>query len=695
MAQSPLRDAASVPLSELRMPGLYRAVAIRSPAARGRLLGVDLPRLGKDYRAVLAADIPGRNELKSFGVAVPLLASGRVAYKGEAVGLLVGPDLEALEELRDRVVVRVEEEEPFLDFGRFSSDQVLARRRLRLGDPELAFSVAAKIVEGDFEVGSQEHWYAEPQGAFAGFDYDKLLVVCGTQWPYHARDTVAGALGTAPDAIVVRTAPSGPHLDGRIWYPSLMAAHAALAAWLSRKNVLHVLSREEDFRVSPKRARFKAACRAALDGEGNLSALDVELAVNVGAYGPRAEELVARACLGAQGVYACPNLRVEGYAVATDTPPLGSLAGLGDAQANFVAERIAELAAEAGGRDPVQWRRANALRKGSAVPTGRSFGENLPLDELAALLGRMSDFDRKRAAYALAGRARGGDGPWRGVGMAFGRQLSGAFAGGAVPNAYSVEVRLDKDLRLSVRTSAVPGGASVTGIWRANAAAILGLETDAVSIEPPSTGDAPNSGPSVLSRNVTVVASLVERACQTVKRKRFREPLPIVARAAARVANPLVWEPEGAEGYPYGDAALGGAVVEVELDAFSLEPRATGIWIAAAPGRIHDERHARRTLENAAILALAQSAWERLDPSPAGLDDEAFAGYPLMPLAAAPPVAIEFLAEGRRAPARGIGELPFDCVPAAYANAVALAAGARFDELPLRGELVRERIGPR
>mgnify|MGYP002682523062 CR=1 FL=1 len=100
--------------------------------------------------------------------------------------------------------VLVEEEAPFLDFGRFSSDQVLARRALRLGDSELAFSVASRIVEGDFEVGSQEHWYAEPQGAFAGFDYDKLLVVCGTQWPYHVRDTVAGALGVPPAEIAER-----------------------------------------------------------------------------------------------------------------------------------------------------------------------------------------------------------------------------------------------------------------------------------------------------------------------------------------------------------------------------------------------------------------------------------------------------------------------------------------------------------
>ncbi|MBN1242541.1 MAG: molybdopterin-dependent oxidoreductase, partial [Spirochaetales bacterium] len=431
---------------------------------------------------------------------------------------------------------------------------------------------------------------------------------------------------------------------------------------------------------------------AALDGESNLSALEVSLAVNVGAYGPLAEELVARACLGAQGVYACPNVSIKGYAVATDTPPLGSLSGIGDAQSNFAMERIAELASAGANADPVEWRSRNRLRKGSATPTGTPFGEAWPFEETAAILRRMSDYDRKRASFALASRSNGAEGPWRGIGIAFARQLSGAFVGGSVPNSYSVEVALDKELRLSIRSSAVPGSASVEKIWRESAAGMLALDPADVTLEPPTTEDAPNSGPSVLSRNVTVVASLIERACATIKRRRFRDPLPIVARSTARVPNPVSWTDEGAEGAAFEGAALGGAVVEVELDAWSLEPRATGIWIAVAPGRLHDERHARRSLENAAVLALSQCAWERLDPSPDGLGVEAYAGYRLMPLAAVPPVGIEFIGEGKRTQARGIGELPFDCVPPAYANAVALASGVAVDELPVRGERVAERI---
>ena len=66
----------------------------------------------------------------------------------------------------------------------------------------------------------------------------------------------------------------------------------------------------------------------------------------------------------------------------------------------------------------------------------------------------------------------------------------------------------------------------------------------------------------------------------------------------------------------------------------------------------------------------------------------------MMPLTAVPPIGIEFIPEGRRAPARGIGELPFDCVPAAFANAVSLAAGIDIDALPVEGELVAERIRP-
>jgi CO/xanthine dehydrogenase Mo-binding subunit len=54
-----------------------------------------------------------------------------------------------------------------------------------------------------------------------------------------------------------------------------------------------------------------------------------------------------------------------------------------------------------------------------------------------------------------------------------------------------------------------------------------------------------------------------------------------------------------------------------------------------------------------------------------------------LPLEALPPIAIEFIDPSRHAPVKGIGELPFDAVPAAFISALSQAADAAFSSLPV------------
>src|SRR5208283_4982780 len=119
-----------------------------------------------------------------------------------------------------------------------------------------------------------------------------------------------------------------------------------------------------------------------------------------------------------------------------------------------------------------------------------------------------------------SGRA---DGPLRGIGLAFAYQGAGPFLSGDASNSYTVEATLDKDLRVRIFTSAAGGAGGVMDIWRGSAAGILGVGLESVSIAPPETDQVPDSGPSTLSRNVSVVNRLVERACEAIQKRRFRE----------------------------------------------------------------------------------------------------------------------------------------------------------------------------
>ncbi len=669
--------------------GLFHAALIRSPVARGKLRGVDAPKLNHGHVLIRAVDIPGCNRMEGYGDDPTILASDEVRYIGEPVAILAGPDKNSVDRLASECVVRVDARQGDYSYEKFSSERLAAKRTAVFGDPDGAFAKAAHIVEGAYRTGRQEHWYAEPQGAVASFAYDKMEIYTATQWPFHVRDTVAAVLDVRDEDIVVHPCEVGVHLDGKIWYPSLLSAYAALAALVCRKPVKLFLTREEDLLYSPKRPPSIIRHRAAIGPCGELLALEARAVVDVGAAAPFAEETLDRLCLGALGAYRCPNVRLEGFAVRTNTPPSGPFAGFGLAQAFFALERHATRVAATSGIDPVDWRKENAVSRGDLLPNGASLKEGVPASELIDSVVSMSDYRRKWASYELLKRGRDGrkDGPLRGIGIAFAYQGNGFLSNGSVAGSYSVETTLDKDGKLEIRTSAVSGSRETAALWRRVAAEALSMEDADVVIASNRTDEAPDSGPSSLSRNVTVVSRLIERCCVAVRKQRFRDPLPITVRRTVRAARGGA-KPDSA---PFQQFSWGAAVVEVELDPVLYVPTVRGVWFCVDGGKILSERKARSSLENAVVHALGWASRERIEPEGGSFKVGEPLRYDLALPAGAPPVKIDFLWTDSAVP-KGIGELPFSCVPAAFAEAVSQAAGVSFDSIPLDPRSIRDAL---
>jgi len=663
---------------------MLSVATVRSPVARGSVRSIAFPKLPAGYRSILPADIPGRNRIVSFGAEVPILAQDAVSYVGEPVALIAGPDPIRLEELVAGTKVFYESEEPFVNWESFSSEQVAAKRVAISGDPELAFSIAGSVHEETYTSGAIEHYYSEPQGAVAAYDYDKIAVWCATQWPYHVRDSVALAIGCRAQEVSVRPTRLGIHLDGKLWYPSLLACQAAVASIACGRPAKIILTREEDFRYSPKRARSSVSIRSALGPSGELTALDVRIAINVGAYGPLAEEILSQAVLSCSGAYACPNIRIEAYAVITNTPPMGAFGGLGASHSLFAIEAHANRMAQATGEDPADWKSRNVLHKGSLLLTGEPLKEEPPYEALLARVSAASDYRRKYAGYELVRKRRSGrsDGPLRGIGLALAYQGAGPFLSVEASNSYTVEATLDKDLLVRILTSAAGGAGGVMEVWRRSAADILGVGIEKVSVASPDTDQVPDSGPSTLSRNVSVVNRLVERACESVQKRRFRDPLPLTARSVYRVPKPIKWEGGQVSGAPFDTVAWACAVVELELDAWTLEPRMLGVWLCVDGGKVVAPDRAASSLRSSVADALGACLVERFDPS-ADAEGSAYFRYGLLPMQKLPPISIEFLEPSGREAVKGIGELPFDTVPAAFLSALAQAADSPFSSLPV------------
>ncbi len=666
-------------LSDFPREGAVYVGTVRSTVSRGSIASLSLPHLPRGFLAVTAKDIPGSAFLRAAEASVPVLAADTVSYRGQPIALIVGPDRLKVEEAIALTGVALIEEEPEFRFESCDSERVVSSARLAAGDVEAALQGSARVVEGEYRFGAQDHYYPEPQGAVAAFDYDKLVVFSSTQWPFHVRDSVASTLGVRREEIVVRPTSLACHLDGKLWYPSLLACHAALAAILSGSPAILTLSRTEDFLYTTKRAPCLVSLRAGIDAGGRLTALDARVMVNTGAYAPFADELASRTAKAVLGAYACPAVRVISRAVRTDLPPMGAFVGLGTGPAAFAVERLAEDCAIACDMDPSEWRALNAAPRGDKT-LGGTLKRAVPFTTIADRLLAISDYPRKRSSFELIRKRRPDPEipPGFGIGLAFAPQLAPGGFGRQGSETPAVELTLAKDLSLTIKTSLHPSGAATAELWKETAASLLDIKTSRVFLEPPSTETVPDSGPDAVSRGVTVVTRLIVSACEALSARRFRDALPLTARKAQRARSSRA-APES----PLDEASWGGAVVELELDPIDYAPLVRGIWLVAKAGRILSAESAMRTLKHDAAQALGLCIGECLDLSSGPPEPDDLWRYRLSRIKDAPRIVVDFIED--ESDPKGLGELAYTLVPAAFANALSQALDAPWNRLPLCG----------
>jgi CO/xanthine dehydrogenase Mo-binding subunit len=691
--------------------GSYFAVTIRSPIAKGYLKDIEVPPMPNAYTIIRSEAIPGVNQLEDF--LVPILAAKDLSYIGEPVAILLGPNEEKLREYAGQCKVIVEEEPPV--FSSHTPEAVLGERKIDLREDAIReVAEEAKItegiapgamtqeeaekgclkVQGIYKTGIQEHWYADPHGAIAVFSEGHITVYTASQWPFHVKRSVSQVLQLPPEAVLVEPSSLGMHLDGKLWYPSLVACHAALGSFIIKKPVKLILTREEDFRYSPKRNPVEIEIRSVLGNEGEPAETEIRVIADLGAQGVFTDELLDQTCLGCLGAYSFGQVRLEGSAVKTNVPPQGPLSGFGLSQGFFALERQVSRIADTLRQDPAEWRKNHIRRGNGELAIGVPL-EEPPLEPLIDAAAAISGYHRKWAAYELLRQHRRlsdwevKDAPIRGIGIALAYQGSGFLYSGKDQGVYAVESILGQDGSLEIKTSMISSHDSYIRIWREIAMEILSIEGEQVRIHLGNTDTAPDSGPGSNSRNLGIITRLVESSCWAIKKQRFQKPLPIRVRQTYEPVWKTPWEgkqPVPSEGlfdvHALTQLGWGAAVVEVEIDLAEYTPQIRGIWLGVDGGRLLSEERARLTLTQSAIHALGWASQEQLYYAEGKIPDSFIYNYDMPNLLDIPPIHIDFIRK-EEAPPKGIGELPFSTIPAAYIQAVSQAMDHPFEKIPL------------
>jgi len=641
-------------IDDITEKDMLHACVIRSASAAGEIVDIHIPEeVRKQFILVTASDIPAKKTVSFFNDTIPVLAEKEVRYQGEPILILAGTEEEeVLEAARE---IHIEYQETSQSAEKSEEEHLVFEKKSATGKPDAAFKAAARIVEGNYRTGIQRPGYSDPQGAVVKPGKKTVTVHSSTQWPFHVRDSVAQSLGRDAVSVVVSVPGVSPHLDGKIWFPSLVAVHAAVTAVKANKPVRLIIPREDDFFYGPRRAPVFIQHKTGLDEEGNITVMDIQVILDVGAYPVLAEEMLDRIINSISGPYATKALRIHGKIITSNNPPAGTFTGFGLNQCFFALETHANRLAEVGGNGPIEWRFANFRKKGISADQ---------LVPIIADVASRSDFDRKFAAYKMLKKQKEDNveerESLRGIGFSLGYQLSGLLHQEDEATAYSIVLRLDDNEKLHLLTSAIPGSKGTREFWKEIAGSILGIDTENVIVEAINSSLVPDSGPSILSHNVSVIPRLIERACQGIQKRRFRSPLPIEVKRTIK--------PAGSEsGHP---SSWGGAVVELDVHPHSYEVGLRGIWITIDCGRVINRESAVATIESGVLHSLEWLG--------AGLS-----GLPVVPR-----IFIEFVDSGKKNPPAGIGELAASMIPAAYSSALSQAAGYYIDSIPLQPEKI-------
>ena len=705
------------------MPGALHGATVRSAVARGRIKGiVKDPSFDWTGITIVTADDVPENVVALIEDDQPLLAKSEIRHMYEPIALVAGDDPGKVARAVAALKIDVEPLSPVLSMkdalsGReivWGKDNVQKRYLIehRLG-PGAGEDIASRIdacdvvLEGTYAVHHQEQLYIEPQGMIAWWDDAGVHVTGSLQCPYYVHKAMKRAFGLEADRVHIAQAVTGGGFGGKEEYPSIIAAHAALLAKKTGKPVRMIYGRAEDIEATTKRHPAECRIRTGCTKDGTLVALDFDCVMDGGAYVTLTPVVLSRGILHAQGAYAWKHARVAGRAVATNTPPNGAFRGFGAPQTIWAIERHMDRLAAKLGMDPLALRKKNLLAIGSTTVTGQTLKESVGVAECIERAVKESGYEEKRAKYAREGVVKRADGARvkRGIGVCVFMHGAGFTGSGERRLKGKVQVDLEKGGKLRIRTASTDIGQGTETVFRQIVADAASVPMSDVAFEQPCTTNVPDSGPTVASRTVMVVGTIVGQAARNVadKVQAARASGESFAAAGDRLlaAGPQTslvtyeppvqtqWDDDTYQGDAYPTYSWGCDIAEIEVDVDTFESKLLGFWAAQDVGKVLNPVLCAGQVEGGTLQAIGWALYEAVVWKDGKIMNPRMTNYVIPTSKDAPTfstILVEHPFSGSFTGAKGVGELPMDGGAPAVAAAVEQAIGVECNDLPLLPE---------
>jgi carbon-monoxide dehydrogenase large subunit len=722
---------------DVNRAGALHASVLRSPHAHARIAGIDVSAargaagvvdvvtaadLGAEVRIPMRMwSLPGMERLLQGP-----LASDVVRYTGEPVAVVVAESAYAAEDALDAIAVDYEVLAPVLDAERALDEgatilhpeagtNLAAGFTVEHGDLDAVFAEADLVVEERLVCGRHGAVPLEPRALLAEVeDESGRLVVWGVAKVVHTnRRMLAGLLGLEEERIRFVELEVGGGFGGRgEFYPEdFLIPFCALR--LGRP-VAWVEDRAENLRALNHSREQLHDIAIALRADGTLLGLRDRFFFNTGAYVRTHGTVVPGMTAGLlPGPYRWQAYRSVANLVVTNKTPAGTYRAPGRYEANFVRERIIDIAARRLGRDPADLRRQNLVAAAEMpykVGT-HTDGHPVVFDSGDYPLLLQDGLDRFRYDEMLAWRrAEPEPGRRRGIGIGFFVEKSGI----ARWEYARVSIAADGGTLVDVGSASV--GQGVRTVLAQVCAESLNVDYDDVTVRHGDTDIVPIGMGSFGSRASMLGGSAVAAAAEALRVRLIdsaAERLEVSADdlevgggrvtvrgspgAAVSFADLAAADPDLSEestfdspdmSFPYG---LHCVALEVDLETGAVD--VNRYMVAYDVGRAINPQLVEGQIVGGVAQGIGGALLEEFAYDESGqLVSGSFMDY-LLPTAAESPVVDALVTENAPTPlsplgVKGAGEGGTAAVGAAVANAVSDALGAEALELPLTPERV-------
>ena len=685
--------------------------------------------------AVLTSkDIPGEH---NHGLVIPdwpsLVGVGeKIRTVGDAVALVAAETREIASQALDLIFVEYELLPVISDpVQAYQSDapsihpdgNLLKHIKVRKGDMQQGFAEAQVILEHTFHTPIYDHAFMEPECSIARINSEgRMEIYVGSQIPYSDRYEVARALKMPEEQVHVIGQLMGGGFGGKEDIAGQI--HAALLAKATGRPVKLLYDRQESLIAHPKRHATQIRIKVGACLDGRLTAVELELYGDTGAYASLGEKVMTRATTHSAGPYEVPNVKADCYAMYTNNPPAGAFRGFGVFQSAFAVESMMDMLAEKLEMDPIELRRKNALRVGSITNTGQLLRNSVGLldcieqveNEMHRLSGDEPFSSRPAAGTPHLRRAWGFAAGYKNTGL-----------GGGAPDKAGADVELYADGSFQVRTSSAELGQGLPTVLQLIAAEELNAPVDSVRVLLMDTDLTPDGGPTTASRQTFVTGNAVRKAAQELlqlitselaerydvppNQIRYVEGLAqidehttvkmseiagqMIADGRTPCASVTYWAPAtkhlGEGGDMHFAFSFAAQAAEVEVNLRTGEVRVLRLISANDIGYAINPLGLRGQIEGGAMMGIGHTLTENFIMDQGRVITDRLSHYRMPSITLTPeiiPIVIEHPVPEGPFGAKGVGEIVTIPTAPAITNAIYNAVGVRVDRLPVDQELV-------